>query len=185
MRDNWSIGYSNRYTVGVWVGNFTGEAMWNVSGITGAAPIWAEVMNFLHQKEGSVKRWPPASLVRSRVQYSEEGETREEEWFIRGTEPHVKYPRAGQFNRRIVYPPSGAVIAWDPDIPPELQKVFFVSQTSEGSLQWILNGEAMDRVGKTVSWTPKAGKYALALADPEGNILDSVYFEVRGPELHP
>jgi penicillin-binding protein 1C len=142
-------------------------------------------MNFLHQNEGSVKSRPPASLVRSRVQYSEEGETREEEWFIQGTEPHVKHPRTGQTNRRIVYPPSGAVIAWDPDIPPEVQKVFFVSQTSEGSLRWILNGEAMDRVGKTVSWTPKAGKYALALADSGGNILDSVYFEVRGPELHP
>jgi hypothetical protein len=38
----------------------------------------------------------------------------------------------------------------------------------------MLNGEAMDRVGRTVSWTPQAGKYALALADPEGNILDSV-----------
>ena len=185
MRDNWCIGYSNRYTVGVWVGNFTGEAMWNVSGITGAAPIWAEVMNFLHQKEGSVKSKPPASLMRSKVQYSKKGESREEEWFIQGTEPHLKHPRTGQYNRRIVYPPSGAVIAWDPDIPPELQKVFFVSQTSEGSLQWILNGETMDRGGKTVSWAPKAGKYALALADPEGNILDSVYFEVRGPQLHP
>ena len=185
MRDNWCIGYSNRYTVGVWVGNFTGEAMWNVSGITGAAPIWAEVMNFLHQKEGSVKSKPPASLMRSKVQYSKNGESREEEWFIQGTEPHLKHPRTGQYNRRIVYPPSGAVIAWDPDIPPELQKVFFVSQTSEGSLQWILNGETMDRGGKMVSWAPKAGKYALALADPEGNILDSVYFEVRGPQLHP
>jgi penicillin-binding protein 1C len=25
MRDNWCIGYSHKYTVGVWVGNFTGE----------------------------------------------------------------------------------------------------------------------------------------------------------------
>jgi len=32
MRDNWCIGYSEKYTVGVWVGNFTGEPMWNVSG---------------------------------------------------------------------------------------------------------------------------------------------------------
>jgi penicillin-binding protein 1C len=185
MRDNWCIGYSNRYTVGVWVGNFTGEAMWNVSGITGAAPIWAEVMNFLHQKEGSVKSRPPASVARSSVQYSEKSEEREEEWFIRGTEPHVEHQRAGQFNRRIVYPPSDAVIAWDPDIPPEVQKVFFVSQTHEGNLQWILDGEAMDRSAKAASWTLKAGKHALALADAEGNILDSVYFEVRGPELQP
>jgi penicillin-binding protein 1C len=185
MRDNWCIGYSNRYTVGVWVGNFTGEAMWNVSGISGAAPVWTEVMNFLHAQEARFKRNLPASLVRSRVQYSEKDEAREEEWFIRGTEPHVKHQRTGQFNRRIVYPPSGTVIAWDPDIPFEVQKVFFVSQTSEGSLQWVLNGETMGRVGKTISWTPKAGKHALALADSEGNILDSVCFEVRGPELYP
>ena len=51
MRDNWCIGYSKRYTVGVWVGNFNGEPMWNVSGITGAAPVWVEVMDFLHRQD--------------------------------------------------------------------------------------------------------------------------------------
>ncbi|MDD3845824.1 MAG: penicillin-binding protein 1C, partial [Syntrophorhabdaceae bacterium] len=44
MRDNWCIGFSRRYTVGVWVGNFSGEPMRNVSGMSGAAPIWLEVM---------------------------------------------------------------------------------------------------------------------------------------------
>src|SRR5205823_4265019 len=48
MRDNWCIGYSRDYTVGVWTGNFSGESMWNVSGITGAAPVWVEIMNWLH-----------------------------------------------------------------------------------------------------------------------------------------
>lgn len=32
FRDNWTLGYSSRYTVGVWVGNFDGEPMHNVSG---------------------------------------------------------------------------------------------------------------------------------------------------------
>ncbi len=40
MRDNWCIGFSDRYTVGVWVGNFDGEPMRNVSGVSGAAPVW-------------------------------------------------------------------------------------------------------------------------------------------------
>ena len=39
MRDNWCIGFTDRYTVGVWVGNASGEAMHDVSGISGAAPI--------------------------------------------------------------------------------------------------------------------------------------------------
>ena len=51
MRDNWCIGYSRKYTVGVWVGNFSGEPMWNVSGISGAAPVWVEMMNWLHRNE--------------------------------------------------------------------------------------------------------------------------------------
>lgn len=33
MTDNWCIGFSGDYVVGVWVGNLTGEPMWNVSGV--------------------------------------------------------------------------------------------------------------------------------------------------------
>lgn len=44
-RDNWVIGYSKRVTVGVWVGNFDGSPMRQVSGITGAGPIFRAIMN--------------------------------------------------------------------------------------------------------------------------------------------
>jgi len=40
----------------------------------------------------------------------------------------------------------------------------------------------MEGTDKTISWTPKAGKYSLAIADGGEKILDYVYFEVRGPE---
>ena len=50
MRDNWCIGYTSRYTVGVWVGNFSGAPMHDVSGVTGAAPIWRDVVHFLHRE---------------------------------------------------------------------------------------------------------------------------------------
>jgi hypothetical protein len=39
------------------------------------------------------------------------------------------------------------VIALDPDIPPELQKVFFICQTNGGDLRWVLNGHTMNGVG--------------------------------------
>jgi penicillin-binding protein 1C len=45
MRDNWCVGYTNKFTVGVWVGNVSGAPMRDVSGITGAAPVWLDVMN--------------------------------------------------------------------------------------------------------------------------------------------
>lgn len=43
-KDNWTMGYTPDYTVGVWVGNADNHEMEHISGITGAAPIWAQVM---------------------------------------------------------------------------------------------------------------------------------------------
>jgi penicillin-binding protein 1C len=43
-RDNWTIGYTKEITVGVWVGNFDGSPMVRSSGITGAGPLFREVM---------------------------------------------------------------------------------------------------------------------------------------------
>ncbi len=182
MRDNWCIGYSRRYTVGVWIGNFSGEPMWNVSGITGAAPIWIEMMNFLHRNDSNPKREPPDTVVKKKIEVSEDRECFREEWFIRGTEPNTKEQRIGQYNQRILYPPSGAVVALDPDIPAELQKIFFISQANEDRLRWTLNGKIMDAVGKTIPWTPVAGEYLLTIADRHEKVLDFVYFEVRGAE---
>lgn len=45
FRDNWTVGFTDRWVVGVWVGNFDGRPMGDVSGITGAGPIWARVMD--------------------------------------------------------------------------------------------------------------------------------------------
>jgi len=69
MRDNWAVGWSQRYTVGVWVGNASGASMWDVSGTSGAAPVWAEVMRFLHTREPSRAPVPPAGLVEARVEF--------------------------------------------------------------------------------------------------------------------
>ena len=43
-RDNWTVGYTPELSVGVWVGNNDNSAMRDVSGISGAAPIWHDFM---------------------------------------------------------------------------------------------------------------------------------------------
>lgn len=48
-RDNWTIGYSPDRVVGVWVGNADGQPMEGVSGITGAGPVWHDVMQDVHR----------------------------------------------------------------------------------------------------------------------------------------
>ncbi len=47
-KDNWTVGYTTTYTVGVWVGNFSGDEMRRVSGVSGAGPIFTDIMMFLH-----------------------------------------------------------------------------------------------------------------------------------------
>ncbi len=66
-RDNWTLGYTPDLVTGVWVGNADNEPMRHVSGITGAAPIWHDVMEEL--LKGRPVRWfdPPQGLVRVQV----------------------------------------------------------------------------------------------------------------------
>ncbi|MEL7625887.1 MAG: transglycosylase domain-containing protein [Anaerolineaceae bacterium] len=44
FRDNWTLGYTPDLVVGVWVGNADYSPMVNTTGVEGAAPIWAEIM---------------------------------------------------------------------------------------------------------------------------------------------
>ncbi|MBX2822776.1 MAG: penicillin-binding protein 1C [Rhodothermaceae bacterium] len=46
-RDNWAVGYTPKYTVAVWVGNFDGSPMQKVSGVSGAGPLFKSIMLYL------------------------------------------------------------------------------------------------------------------------------------------
>jgi penicillin-binding protein 1C len=63
FRDNWAIGYTPEFTAGVWVGNFDGRPMHQVSGVSGAAPILNEVFAQLHEKFGSSWYAKPAGII--------------------------------------------------------------------------------------------------------------------------
>ncbi|MFN2507583.1 MAG: penicillin-binding protein 1C [Chthoniobacterales bacterium] len=66
FRDNWAIGFTPEYTVGVWVGNFDGDPMHEVSGVTGAGPILHGIFDYLHAQKGtSWYRTPPQIIERS------------------------------------------------------------------------------------------------------------------------
>lgn len=62
MRANWCIGYTDRYTVGVWVGNASGSPMHDVSGVAGAAPVWASLVAALHRERPSRPPLRPEGL---------------------------------------------------------------------------------------------------------------------------
>ncbi len=185
MRDNWCIGYSERYTVGVWVGNFNGEPMWNVSGVTGAAPVWHEVMSYLHAKNTGRPMKMPKDMI---IQAKNEGtsDTRKMELTGKGTEPvslqreTTAQTESSLFMQRIIYPAQDMIIALDPDIPEDQQRVFFEANEAGALLRWRLNNREIGRASEIISWKPIPGTYRISLVDMSNTIIDSVHFIVKG-----
>lgn len=67
FRDNWTVGYTPEFTVGVWVGNFDNTPMQDVSGVTGAGPIFRDVMLHLHEKHPAIWFARPAGIMHARI----------------------------------------------------------------------------------------------------------------------
>jgi len=67
FRDNWTLGYTPEFTVGVWVGNFDNTPMQDVSGVTGAGPIFRDVMLHLHEKQPATWFARPTTIKHARI----------------------------------------------------------------------------------------------------------------------
>lgn len=65
FRDNWTIGFTPDTLTVVWVGNADGSFMKKnlVSGITGAAPIWNEIMTTMLADKQPIEFEKPAGLI--------------------------------------------------------------------------------------------------------------------------
>ena len=154
--------------------------MWNVSGLTGAAPLWLEIMNRLHPQNDKTLVSPPDGVIRCRVQPFSAGGSEQSEWFICGTEPANASIKTAGLLPCIVYPPSGAVFAVDSDIPKNQQRIFFAARGRMNGLRWVLDGQPFRTAAGPAAWNPSSGHHILELCDAGGVILDSVRFQVRG-----
>lgn len=63
FRDNWCLGYTAEFTVGVWVGNFDNTPMRGISGVSGAGPIFHRTMRLLHRDTTPTWMPQPTELV--------------------------------------------------------------------------------------------------------------------------
>ena len=93
FRDNWIVGYTPNLVTGVWVGNADNTPMVNVTGISGAGPIWNGVMRAVLLGQPELNFPVPDGLTRVRI-CSPGGllptpacQMTRDEWFINGTEP--------------------------------------------------------------------------------------------------
>lgn len=133
-RDNWAIGYTSDYVVGVWVGNFDGSPMRRVSGVSGAGPLFRDVMLAVQRTEPEPLR-APGGIAACRVCPASGAlpgpncPAAVREFFVRGREPHdgCEVHRLAAFDRLTGRPLAGefdsAAVDWRvvEQYPPEYQ----------------------------------------------------------------
>jgi penicillin-binding protein 1C len=159
MTDNWCIGFTPEYTVGVWIGNFDGSPMRNVSGVSGAAPLWGSLMRWLH-----VNRPAPVDQDAPRHRFE--------------TLPVIPVTTRDR-QAQIVYPTEGASFAVDPGMPSEHQAIIFRSRSATSDMQWRLNGKILGPATAPVPWQPVKGTYTLELVERSRDVPSRVSFVVR------
>ena len=203
MRDNWAVGFSERYTIGVWLGNASGAAMWDVSGTSGAAPVWAALMRHLHARTPSRPPAPPPGVLRQRVRFGDQLEAARDEWFLPGTQqalfaidseaasarPASAGGQKGLKSEddpavppRITAPQDGIILALDPDIPPARQRLTLLADAggaAPASLRWWIGAREVGR-GPQSQWLPWPGRHVVQLRDAAGRVQDERRIEVRG-----
>ena len=83
FRDNWTMGYTPDIAIGVWIGNADYSPMVNISGVTGAAPLWSDVMQWAieHYHNGTPSRFVQPDTIEDHVICS-----------VSGTEPSDSCP---------------------------------------------------------------------------------------------
>ena len=90
FRDNWTVGYTTDYVMGVWAGNDDNSPMYQVTGVQGAAPIWHDSM-LVAEKGHPIRDFTnPGGLQQATLTYPDGVSATD--WFIPGTIPNFAQP---------------------------------------------------------------------------------------------
>jgi penicillin-binding protein 1C len=175
--DNWTVGYTPEYTVGAWIGNADRSPMHNISGVTGAAPMWQALINQLCREFGCSSFTLDPELVEQNV-CAQDGtlagaacDKIYREWFIPGFEPEVSAASQDMTLAmpEIIFPKPGATFASNPFHRSGI--LFTTSRSNQvQSITWYLNGQTVAN-----PWQPKVGTYTL---DAHAILVDGKQFDL-------
>ena len=177
MRDNWCIGFTRRYTVAVWVGNAEGDPMRVVSGTSGAAPVWRDVMIALG---GDGAPAPPPGIEQRAIRFADRIEQPRREWFVHGTGlTTVAAAPATARRPRITSPVAGSVYALDPDIPVDRQRLAIATSGDIVAHRLWLDRRDLGAADTAPMILAGPGRHQLRLTDVAGRVIDQVMFTMR------
>lgn len=148
--DNWTLGYTDDFAVGVWAGNTNNDPMTKIDGVTGAGPIWREVMIYTN------KNLENKQLVKNPLSHL----------LVKQSTESIQKSTQQNSTFKITNPPDGSIYYFSQDSLDFERILFEVSmQPNFTSVQFILNGKP---VGNGTSennfkilWVPKEGEFEL------------------------
>ncbi|MEH2331579.1 penicillin-binding protein 1C [Nostoc sp.] len=209
FRDTWTVGFTTDYTVATWVGNFTGEPMRQVSGVTGAAPLWNRIMLHLHEHQEPAGFPSPEGLVQlpvcavSGLRPTPDCTSVVQEYFY--PEDKSNYERENQFNLppeydewlakqqqsnftstnlRILSPHHGDLFLLYPGEEAKQKLEFKLAGNKSAPVEWWLNGEKLDiNSANSLFWNLRPGKWTLEARS--GEMSDKVSFQVELANIKP
>ena len=208
-RDTWTVGFSSDYTVATWVGNFNGEPMRKVSGITGAAPLWNRIMLHLHEHQPPADFPPPADMIKlpicantglkptpsctsvvqeyfslkDKIAYEKSTDFHlspmYDQWL--GKEPQLHF---NSDNFRIISPHNGDLFLLYPAGEEQQKLEFKVSGTLNQSVDWWLNDQHLSTQSNNgIFWHLQPGNWKLEARF--GKMYDQINFQVKLANIQP
>ncbi len=173
-RDAWAVGFNDRYTVGVWMGNLDQLPMDKVTGSTGPGLVLRGVFAELNRHRETRPLYLSPRLIQKEVCLASGKSSATcrtvTEWFAPGTAPEPAWKLESKPIRstpRWVQPTPGLQMAMDPRIPDDLEAFEFVIDGVKKSdtVEWTLNGTIIARTqgGRTL-WHVQRGSHRLNVA---------------------
>ena len=201
FHDNWTVGYTPDLVAGVWVGNADNTAMRDVTGISGAAPVWHDFMGealrnlpardfavpprILHETICPGSGLPPDSRCRDR----------RDEVFIAGTQPRASRPSAPAAAITLTAPASGSQFQISLSVPRAYQAVAVdvrATGVASGALQILVDGSPAHRLPPTGGewlWPLRTGTHRFRVVghDRADRLVESAVstITVIGPQYPP
>jgi penicillin-binding protein 1C len=126
----------------------------------------------------------PVGVERRGIRYEPPIEPERQEVFLMGTgQDVITLAQAEARPIRIEGPGNGAVLALDPDIPPERQKVGFRAVPARPGLVWKIDGQPADpawlQADGALLWPPRKGAHRISLLGEDGKELDALFITVK------
>lgn len=189
-RDNWCVGYTADYTVGVWAGNFSGQPMQQVSGISGAAPLWRQVMLMLYpNNNGQLPPMAPGISLNEVCLLS--GQAPGPHCPLRAEELLSREPPPCQAHApalaavvapvlRLDNPAQGGIYILDPDVPLNQQALHCRLSGYDKSqpISWQLDQQAIG-TGPRLRLPLTVGRHRLSASQGDNQV--TVHYQVLAP----